>query len=143
MASTFLPIFSSLPLPTHLGGAAIPIRSAWALGTMLTSFKDKDEVLLPGTDQMQQGGTFWGGARSQQIYQLGGVLHDFSGLPAASGRWIPGLPTGDGSAALEPPCEGKKNGKFTAKKKGLERCPLLRHRLRRAGRGDDRMHSLF
>ena len=63
MASTFLPIFSSLPLPTHLGGAAIPIRSAWALGTMLTSFKDKDEVLLPGTDQMQQGGTFWGGAR--------------------------------------------------------------------------------
>ena len=68
--------------------------------TMLTSFKDKDEVLLPGTDQMQQGGTFWGGARSQQIYQLGGVLHDFSGLPAASGRWIPGLPTGDGSAAL-------------------------------------------
>ena len=80
---------------------------------------------------------------SQQIYQLGGVLHDFSGLPAASGRWIPGLPTGDGSAALEPPCEGKKNGKFTARKKGLERCPLLRHRLRRAGRGDDRMHSLF
>ena len=37
---------------------------------------------------------------SQQIYQLGGVLHDFSGLPAASGRWNPGLPTGDGSAAL-------------------------------------------
>ena len=33
------------------------------MGTMLTSFKDKDEVLLPGTDQMQQGGTFWGGAR--------------------------------------------------------------------------------
>ena len=63
MASTFLPIFSSLPLPTHLGDAAIPIRSAWALGTMLTSFKEKDEVLLPGKDQMQQGGTFLGGAR--------------------------------------------------------------------------------
>ena len=30
---------------------------------MLTSFKDKDEVLLPGKDQMQQGGTFLGGAR--------------------------------------------------------------------------------
>ena len=41
------------------------------------------------------------------------------------------------------PVKAKKNGKFTAKKKGLERCPLLRHRLRRAGRGDDRMHSLF
>ena len=43
---------------------------------------------------------FWVEPGSQQIYQLGGVLHDFSGLPAASGRWIPGLPTGDGSAAL-------------------------------------------
>ena len=47
-----------------------------------------------------KGAHFWVEPGSQQIYQLGGVLHDFSGLPAASGRWIPGLPTGDGSAAL-------------------------------------------
>ena len=62
---------------------------------------------------------FWVEPGSQQIYQLGGVLHDFSGLPAASGRWIPGLPTGDGSAALEPPCEGKKNWEVYSEEEGV------------------------